>query len=151
MSIIGHRKVLSFFSALVLMFWFVEAVENKISCERITSKSITDLGGSQKTCFMKTNTSITTPDVKVSKNETIGGLDFYSNKNISYLPIKLYESFPNLTYLFAQSCSLATISKENFKQLYKLRWISLSQNKIERIPSDVFEDLQYLEWLYLRK
>lgn len=84
-----------------------------------------------------------------AKNETIGGLDFELNKNVSFLPVYVNEAFPDLVTFFASSCSIKTISKENFRNLSKLKVLCLNNNQIEIIQNDVFKDLTSLERLTL--
>lgn len=87
--------------------------------------------------------------ISSAKDETITALRFDGNKKVLFLPVGVYEQFPNLAFLRADHCSIRTISKENFKNLKKLKELQLYYNQIETIGTDVFEDLTSLELLYL--
>lgn len=82
-------------------------------------------------------------------DSTVLALKFDLNNKISVLPVRVDETFPVLAAYFAQYCSIKTISKVNFKNLKKLRVLALTNNKIERIDDDTFEDLTSLEQLGL--
>lgn len=84
-------------------------------------------------------------------NLSILGLSFYSNKQISFLPVQVDVTFPKLVGYSAGSCSIKTISKTNFKNLRNLKDLSLRMNQIETIENDTFEDLIALEVLWLGK
>ena len=133
---------------LLILGSFSGVSADQVSCEKIGHY---DFGlGSWKTCYMDKTTEINSADTTIaSRDESVEGLYFYNNKNIKFLPIEVSEKFPNLLGLGARDCSLTTISKANFKGLSKLRYLSLAQNRIEKIRSDVFEDLVALEHLYL--
>lgn len=74
-----------------------------------------------------------------------------ANKRIEFFPENIAEKFPNLIGLNAKSCSLETLSKENFKNFHKLRSMTISYNFIEKISTDTFMDLKLLEILDLSK
>lgn len=107
--------------------------------------------GDQKTCSMFGGAMIDSPEftIKSAKDETVTGLFFFANPRVSFLPVKVYESFPNLIGYLANGCSIRKISKENFKNLSKLKMLGLSINQIQTIPSNAFEDLTSLQELYL--
>lgn len=85
------------------------------------------------------------------RNDSIGGLYFLNNKKVEYLPENTAEKFPNLKILHAQGCSIKSVSKQNFKNLKTLRYLTLRDNEIQKIESDTFLDLVALEKLYLSK
>jgi Leucine-rich repeat (LRR) protein len=102
---------------------------------------------------MTTTTSISSEDVTISttNDPSTGGLWFNDNKEISYLPICVNESFTNLLAYSAYGCSLTKITKINFQGLSKLAYLELGGNQIETINSDTFKDLASLEYLWLSK
>lgn len=102
-------------------------------------------------CFMSNNTAISAPNITVSFTPTEGmeGVWFEKNKAIKYLPIQIYEIFPNLREYWARECSIKAISKKNFKKLAQLKELFLSSNLIETVPSNAFEDLVKLRWVRL--
>ena len=121
---------------------------DQVSCERNNRRNLR----SSKTCRMSGTTEINTADTTIAtRDESIERLAFNHNRNIKFLPIEVSEKFPNLMGLEAGDCSLTTISKENFKDLTKLRLLGLYYNQIEKIRSDVFGDLVALEKLFLCK
>lgn len=121
---------------------------NKVPCERIVE--IFEL---HKTCFMDSVTKIDSLQFEISseRDENVTKISLYGNKNVIYLPISVSEKFPLLTELIAWQCSVKEISKENFKNLYKLQRLDLDENQITKIQSETFEDLMGLEVLRLGK
>jgi hypothetical protein len=79
----------------------------------------------------------------------MGILWMYRNKGVSHLPARISETFPNLIYIGAGNASIVEISRENFRGLRFLRGIYLTRNQIEKVESDVFEDLESLKFLDL--
>lgn len=102
-------------------------------------------------CFMSNNTAIATPNITVSftADEAMEGMWLEKNKAIQYLPIQIYEIFPNLREYWARECQIKAISKKNFKKLAQLKELFLSSNLIETVPSNAFEDLIKLRWVRL--
>jgi len=83
------------------------------------------------------------------KSECVKGLNFGSNRKVNFLPIKVYEKFPNIVALNAYECSLKEIRYDNFEKLVELRTLALQYNQISFIPSDSFKDLRNLKHLRL--
>lgn len=104
-----------------------------------------------KTCWMNRTTVINSTGLKIfsSFDETMAGLIFNENKKIFYLPIDVHKKYPNLIIYVPAGCSLMSISRENFRNLGRLKMLWLSGNLIEKINSDTFEDLKSLEELHL--
>lgn len=121
-----------------------------ISCESKEIKLQYYLG-LVETCFMERETKINSDDTTLSPDATIIALTFKKNKNISFLPIEVANSFPDLKYYSASFCSIKSVMKKHFKDLSKLKILRLDQNEIVKIKSDAFEDLVSLRWVYLRK
>lgn len=84
-------------------------------------------------------------------HEDVVGLLLEHNQNILYLPINIHEAFPNLIGLSAYDCHVLAISNKNFKNLESLKELHLSNNYIEIIFSNTFEDLYSLEVVFLGK
>lgn len=63
---------------------------------------------------MKTLTSIDSNDTTILPDATVDALDFDGNKNISFLPVKVDVSFPDLK-IYSSSCSIKTVTKVHFK------------------------------------
>lgn len=103
-----------------------------------------------KTCRIDLKTTIDNIEtVFVDADETINEIFADGNMNIKYVPPNIYRTYPNLISLSFYFCSLGSISKVNFEQLYNLRILALHQNKISVIDNDTFNDLESLEVLYL--
>lgn len=85
------------------------------------------------------------------KNDNVTGLRMYGNKKIKFLPLSIDKVIPNLVAYSASHCTIKTISKDNFKNLNKLKELHLRDNLIEKIYGNTFEDLVALEQLNLRK
>jgi Leucine rich repeat len=147
-----NSSVLICFALTLALFQNVQA--KQVQCERAGDLYWSyDFIGTAKTCFMQGTTVIneigstfsTTPDASMV------GLNFEGNKNIEYLPENIAETFPNLLGYDAWKCSIKIIFKAMFKNMNKLKVLSLQNNQIERISSDTFEDLVSLKYLWLRK
>jgi Leucine-rich repeat (LRR) protein len=102
---------------------------------------------------MNTTTSISTPSTMISSQEDRKTklLTFNGNRKIQFLPIKIYQTFPDLKEIDANECSVREISVENFRHLKQLMKLTLRGNDLEKIPRNSFEDLFSLEVLDLRK
>lgn len=127
------------------------ATVKEISCEKIECKTWTL--GIQNTCYMNEVTSIDSTGFTISSltETTIGALNFYNNKKILFLPENPTETFTNLVIFGANSCSVKTIAKANFRGLNQLRALYLNNNQIKIIHNNTFEDLLLLEHLELCK
>lgn len=99
---------------------------------------------------MSDNTEISSKNFIVAEyNDIITNLDFVRNKRIFYLPERIYEKFPTLRVIEAQSCSILEITIANFAKLDSLEKLQLQNNQIETIPDKVFADLSSLKILRL--
>lgn len=135
----------------LLTFAFIKsstcsATTKQVACEKIGL--LYNYG--PKTCYMQEAT-IDSPGnlIKHQRDLTIKNLEFYFNREIRFLPIKVHEKFPNLMMISANYCSIKTVAKENFEKLNKLERLYLSGNHIEEIVQNCFEDLTQLEYLHL--
>lgn len=86
-----------------------------------------------------------------AKDESVEVLSLHANRKIEYLPILVFQKFPNLVRYAASECSIKEISKENFERLKKLALLILSSNKIQKLRSNTFERLTGLKWIDLGK
>lgn len=106
--------------------------------------------GDLKCCFMQNDVEINTKHSKISNvDETVTALDFSHSKKIFFLPIDVNESFVSLKALAALECQISEMSDMNFRGLHKLKFLDLTENLIEAIPSHTFDDLVSLEYLAL--
>lgn len=120
---------------------FEEIDSEEIFCEKFLQFGLHD------SCFVTERTAINSTNFVIGeqKDEEIGGMIFDSNKNIEYLPNKIYLQFPNLVVYKADRCSLTQISKQNFEQLKRLKVISLVSNQLKKISGNTFTGLGSLQ------
>ena len=111
-------------------------------------------------CVFQKNVKIRTKDSRIgfsSDTDGVRNTDIYDmafvkyNKNIKYLPIFVFEVFPNLRRFYGENLAIEEIRKENFVNLRFSTLISLKNNLIEKVPSDVFTGLYRLVNVYLGK
>lgn len=144
---VSYRNFLLAILTLSVAVSTSQAEPRVISCE----KSV-DLIHQDKECLMNNQTLIDSQGFTIAPQEkSVKELSFNTNKKIAFLPVDVYKSFTNLTFYGAASCSLKTVSKENFKQLYTVIHLHLQDNQIEKIHSDTFSDLFSLSYLKLSK
>lgn len=137
----------------------------EIACEEVSSASFSDtfdlmdffMNGlpdddSHETCNMKSYTIIRDNNYTISDmfNEEVEVMDLSGNRNIEFLPILLYDTFPSITIYHAARCSIREILKENFKNL-DLKEVNLQENQIYAVSRDTFEGLDNLRDLNLSK
>lgn len=148
----SSRKFAVILLTLVITISSAQALSSKVSCEKVESLNWNYVGA-QKTCYMDRVTKIDSPNFAIqdSQDDTIGGLRFYMNAKISFLPIKVFKSFPNIVIYNAEGCSIASTSHDNFEKLGKLKVLLLNDNEIEKLDAYIFDELVSLEWLVLRK
>ena len=145
-------SVLTLFAGLTQLIEGICEVE--IVCGRIEYMDwkVVDEVEKLGSCMILENTTINGSDVIIStKSQNILALYFYPNLLMFHLPTKVAESFPNLVFYKATLNSVMEISNKNFKNLYEMRHLDLSNNQIEKIYSDTFEDLINLEIILLSK
>lgn len=144
----------SFFIFSLILLALHETKADEVACKKIDIFYYKNFGiGSPRTCFMNHVTAIGSPMFRISspKDDRVEGLYFWKNKKIRFLPEKVAERFPHLLMYAAWECSLTEISKSNFRSLARLTFLGLSQNQIEKIAGNTFEDLASLEHLFLSR
>jgi hypothetical protein len=125
-------------------FDYIEGAQ--VACERFDSTVYGNYFMLRR-CQMDDATVINEDDVTISTaDNSVRVLSFYNNKKINFLPIQVSEKFPKLIIYSASSCSVKTISRKHFAGM-KIEQIFLHKNQIEKINSDVFQDLVSLEHL----
>lgn len=75
---------------------------------------------------------------------SVDGLRIVSSwdaREIYFLPVRIYQSYPNLIGIYAGKQKIREISKKNFQNLLKLEYLFLNNNNIRKVKSDTFEDL----------
>lgn len=118
---------------------------------RILCESFTSTFRDEKSCNMHEKTVIDSNkrSIAMKRDVSIVLLHLTGNKKISFLPIRVDKNFPNLTNYDAPDCSIISISKENFRNVWYLKKLNLNQNKIQSFPSNTFDDLNSLTSLSL--
>lgn len=98
------------------------------------------------TCILTPNTVINATNFVIGdlRDEKIGGIYFFNNEGIEYLPYKVYMQLPHLVKYYGRACAVKQISRENFEKLTRLRSINLSFNQIQKISGNTFEGLENL-------
>lgn len=154
------RRKFSFFNiyALAVFFSLIGLSKGQLKCEKIENFSWKKIG-SLETCYMDQVTSI------VEHNRSIDlvfydswgrlryvswGLNIGNNKKIRLLPI-LNLQYSDLVAYDAHNCSLTSISKSNFNNMWKLKYLALQDNHLEKIATDTFVGLSALEVLDMSK
>lgn len=148
-----YSKILDFFILLVLHFLpcLVES-SNQVDCEKYENHLWETDNQTLATCFIVEQTVDKLGySISSSRDDNITGLWFDHNSNLFFLPEDIAKTFPNLVGLSAEACSLKAIEHNNFRGLNKLKFLWLTENSLEMIPSDTFKDLMALETLYMRK
>lgn len=121
-----------------------ETSDNEVRCTAIESCNELD-----RCCRMTSPINASDFSIADRKDEAVKGIYFMENSEIEFLPIFVYQKFPNLQGYAAYNCSIREISKKNFERLTRLVNIFLRGNKLEKIPSDTFDGLINLEIINL--
>lgn len=119
-----------------------------ITCESVENRA---LSGIRKTCSIGETTAIDSTGYTFSSTSksTVEALTFNYNKKVEFLPENVAATFPNLLAFNAEICSIKSISKNNFKDLNKLKSLNLASNQISAIFRGTFDDLASLTRLDL--
>lgn len=104
-------------------------------------------------CRMKNYTTIRDITYTISNpfNDKVKYMEFSGNRNVNFLPISLFQKFPNITWIYAARCAIREISNRNFEGLVHLKEVQLAENHIYAILRNTFEGLVNLKWLDLSK
>lgn len=146
----NHRSFPIFFLIFVVNVYTSKAAASEVSCEEVRYCNLKIFFGLQMTCvFNEVTIDSQGFTIASAENDAVTAMGFFRNKNVSFLPVNVYNLFPYLVTMSASSGSIKTISKENFKHLKKLRGLYLDKNQIKTIRTNVFEDLTSLERLDL--
>lgn len=122
----------------------------QIACESIYAYRFSDPMGSLNTCWIYQSTTINTTGITLtSTSNEVTAISFWRSNQIFFLPENISVNFPNLTFYDAYNNALNEVTKSNFNSLTRVRWLHLSENKLERIANNTFEDMTALEHLFL--
>jgi leucine-rich repeats and immunoglobulin-like domains protein 1/3 len=121
-----------------------------VGCSDYKERDILDINRKVLSC--KVFHSIQSPKVSISSSrEHVTELLLDYNDRIHFLPINVYKTFPNIYSLSSFRTSLTTICKENFVNLIKLEYLSLTHNSISHVAADSFEGLINLKLIWLNQ
>lgn len=102
-------------------------------------------GNMEKCCVVTETSGIRHDDSTflVVDDVTVDGLkiDTKLEADVYFLPVRIYQSYPNLIGIYSEKQKIEEISKKNFERLLKLEYLFLNDNKIRKIKSDTFEGL----------
>lgn len=146
--IVSCRKVKILQIVAAMTFLSKSKATNQVLCENIV---FDDWGlEMQKVCLVS-EAKLHSVDFEFAsqKDSSMHVLCFDLNKEVYYLPVDVYKTFPNIEVYSASECSLRSISKENFQKLMSCTYLWLKHNELFKIDSNTFEDLVSLEKLYL--
>lgn len=71
------------------------------------------------------------------------------NKEVGFLPEKIAEILPRLTRYVARDCAIKHVNEKHFEKLHELEDLNLNENEIDSIAGDSFKDLKKLKVLSL--
>lgn len=136
---------------MIALTSFSATAENQIACENTGPVNACFIGQLEG-CFIN-QTEINSNDVSITPGayDSVKGLYLLSNMNAKYLPVKIHITFPNLVAISARDCAIKSIAKVNFEGLSELKTLTLSNNQIESIDSDSFDDLLMVRRILLGK
>lgn len=154
LPILLYSKPLNILILLLVSSFIATVSADGVACESISTIWWWWFEHSDRlTCDMRESTIIDATGIEITSeaNDTIEALYLDLNDDIEYLPENIADKFPNLVIISAFECNIKRVSASNFRNLGKLRGLSLKANQIERIENGTFDDLTSLELLYLRK
>lgn len=101
-------------------------------------------------CEIEERTHVHTPDYSFASDQRYSNFEvmlIMHQRNVEFLPVSVHETFPNLKFYLVMNTPIQKITKKNFEKMYKLLGLTLSNNQIEVIRSDTFDDLTNLKEL----
>lgn len=130
---------------LAILMAIVTVASGAVAAE-INCTDIFQLSKVRVACSVGNTTEINQDNVIFSGNKkfVVNLLWFERNDKIIFLPVKVYEKFPNLKTYSAFNVGIREISALNFEKLWDLGILNLSGNQIEFIPDDCFKKLHKL-------
>lgn len=134
-----------FFGSFAIIFLTAKCQTLQIICDELESGFDGD-----KHCLMS-KPSCNDSNSKFSnvKDEKVLYIDFSRNKNVEFLPVSIFENFPNLFSYRAERCEIKEVTYWNFAKLFHLHSLNLNGNKIKVISLDTFVDLISVELIQL--
>lgn len=114
-------------------------ISNKVFCNQTGFMLWVDINW-QETCIIN-QTEILDEEFEISSEKSTVTTLLLSGDSLCVLPIGLHRTFPELTMISAENCSISEISQMNFWGLKELTHLVLSENCIETIGSSTFKGL----------
>lgn len=138
---------------LVVAASILETFQIKVKAAEIECEKIDRFIRFKKCCHLHEKTIIRQMNITIAglEDSRVEAILFSGNENIKFLPVKVYENFPNLEIYLARKAAVAEISASNFKNLVDLKLIDLQRNQIEIVPEDCFQGLTSLYKINLGK
>lgn len=131
--------------------------ENSFDCVSLSPYSFVyfnvTIQENEKNCLVNENVAISSDDVTflLASDYSADGINFNANKKVKFLPVRIFQTFPNLQGYFAGGLNISEVSQKNLQRLAKLEVLYLNNNRIEKINSDSFEGLLKLRIVNLGK
>ncbi|KAG5668986.1 hypothetical protein PVAND_016889 [Polypedilum vanderplanki] len=124
------------------------------TCTFNVEKSNLYLDHTQNTCKIQHDVNINDDDFKIqsvqSKLRKSEILEFnVEGKIFEYFPMNFDVEFPNLIAIMVKNSGLKAITKETFKNIPKLKWLSFHMNKLRKLEEGIFENNKELERITL--
>ncbi len=95
------------------------------------------------------NTSFTFAGSKKQLMETTG-VEFWQSSKVKFIPLEIFEQFPSLNGLTISLSKIPILKNDLFsKECDRIKYLSLADNKIEKIESLAFQYLWKLKWINL--
>lgn len=122
----------------------------QIPCHNLSMWEWTDMQSRLRTCRPNGRKAQEGELIIASARDSlVEGLSITDSRNVTFIPHNLADVFPALTAVEVARCSVKTVYENHFKNLWKLRLLSLSRNQIDYVSSEAFNDLYSLEYLFL--
>ncbi|XP_066246920.1 toll-like receptor 13 [Euwallacea similis] len=97
--------------------------------------------------------TINNVNVPLLKRELFSGMpqlkELIITGNIGKIEFDAFQEVPNLETVILSNCKIFNISMDGFLGLNKVKYLDLSKNELEYLPSGVFDDLENIRELYL--
>lgn len=90
-------------------------------------------------------------EIEGNQDEDVQSINFQANKNVSFLPIKMFQKFPSLRIYSAERCNIGEISLQNFEYLFHVKELNLLGNRIQTVRRDTFMYLVTVRTINLSK
>lgn len=118
--------------------YYYDTENSSYNCQ-VTSGSIRS--------FSRTISSLSGKHVPDKSDQDINEISFdniYHKLTVKYFPKGMKQIFSNLTSVKIHDCELKEITKNDFEDLQQLEKLSLKNNKLATLPSDLFENMPWL-------